>query len=352
MSSCRVRLYVFASIMMVILFMFCTRPVSAFAYLYDLVTYVPTYDGSGGVLDLTVGVLPSSPLAAEMEISVRNTIFTLNALEPVESNIDTFGRPADELVDFETVLIHEMGHALGLNHVNLGSTSDVTGTDREYVMSTVGVNGVYDLDPGLDGVIGSADDIRGDDVNSHFFKIADNDPFTLPGSDVIDSTTYSKDLLMLPTGDLFAAKAGRNVGPLPRYNRPDAESIMNQQSYYDEIQRYLIADDVAALRFAMSGIDMLQDTTDDYIINLIYAGLTDTADIKISFNDSIASFAQTTAVSKNIDVGRRVVVEPSIYFNTNWNWYFNDQLLPEPDSILLFGLIFGVMVLKRSVQFR
>ena len=157
---------------------------------------------------------------------------------------------------------------------------------------------------------------------------------------------------MLPTGDLFAAKAGRNVGPLPRYNRPDAESIMNQQSYYDEIQRYLIADDVAALRFAMSGIDMLQDTTDDYIINLIYAGLTDTADIKISFNDSIASFAQTTAVSKNIDVGRRVVVEPSIYFNTNWNWYFNDQLLPEPDSILLFGLIFGVMVLKRSVQFR
>ncbi len=328
------------------------QPVAGFAYLGDKVVHVPNYTGAGGVLDLTVGILPASPYALEMEIPIRNTLFTINELEAVESNIDWFGVPDDQLVDFETVLIHEMCHALGLGHVNLGNVGGLAAPEREYVSSTVGANGVFDLDPGPDGVIGSADDVRGDDLNRHFFKIVDNDPFRLPSTDVVDSSTYSKDLSVLPAGDQYSAKAGRHVGPLPRYNSPNAESVMNQQSYYDEIQRYLVADDIAGLRYAMSGMDELQGTADDYIINLIYAGLTDTADIRVSFNDSITTFAQTSVTMQAVGPGHQRMVNPRISFNSGWNWYFNEQLVPEPGSLFLFCLGMSIVISGRIVNVR
>jgi hypothetical protein len=248
-------------------------------------------------------------------ISVFNnlTVTTGNLFSGTDNDI-----PANAY-DFESVALHEMGHALGLAHPNLANESRLGGLDTEYTKSTRGANHDYDLDRGTDGVIGSADDIRGDDVNLHWFSRLDNDPFILDTT--IDTTTYSHDLYDLPPGHSYAANANRDVAELLGY--ADTEAVMNQGSYNDEVQRTLVADDVATLRLACAGLDETAGTADDYTIRLVYAGRTTKADIVLAFNDAETGFAVTALNGVYLNDTHFSITRAHTYFNTGYNWYFN-----------------------------
>jgi len=138
-----------------------------------------------------VGIDPSSENAQSMVISTQNVINTWNQLVPTTGNLvsGSANNIPSGFVDFESVLLHEMGHSLGLGHVNAASESGLSGSDREYTKATNGSNNEFDLNSGADGIIGSADDLRGDDVNLNYFRKSNNDPFTI--ASVVDSTSPS-----------------------------------------------------------------------------------------------------------------------------------------------------------------
>ena len=91
---------------------------------------------------------------------------------------------------------------------------------------------------------GSSDDVRGDDANLHWFRMANNNPFTL--ATTVDSTTYARDISALPGSDLFAVNGDRTVAALLGF--ANTEAVMQQGQYSDEAQRELTHDDVATLR--------------------------------------------------------------------------------------------------------
>jgi hypothetical protein len=316
------------------------RTASAAAFVFagetygvDVVTYPMGYAGTGGTLSISLGIDPTSAHATDMVISTQNAIYTWNGLSPTTGNL--FLGAANNIptghVDFESTLLHEMGHALGLAHPNLASESGLSGADRNYTKSTDGANNVYNINAGADGVIGSSDDLRGDDVNLNYFPVANNNPFaSLPAT--IDSTTFSRDTSNLPGGHNYAANGDRDVAALLGY--ADTESVMQQGAFYDEAQRTLTAEDVAGIRYAMSGLDETQGTADDYTLLLTYAGLTTAADIVIDFDDSMAGFAATWISGSSIDATHWHITSAPIYFNTGYAWFFNDvMLIPEPSSV-------------------
>lgn len=293
----------------------------------DVMTHPVGYTGLGDELIVTVGISPSSPNALAMEVSVQNAIDTWNHLIPTTSNIKTkVGNIQTTQFDFESVALHELGHCLGLSHPNLASESGLFDEDKNFTRTTLGENNTFDLDSGVDGIIGSSDDIRGDDVNLHWFRKLDNNPFAI--GDVVDSTTYSRDLSDLPAGELFVANGDREVSSL--FGVQNTEAVMQQGIALGETRRSLTADDVATLRLGMSGLDRLADTADDYTLTLQYEGLTDTADIVFNF-DNKASFASCTFSGAFLSGNRDhfVIKIASISFNEDFFWFFNDELKPE-----------------------
>ena len=308
------------------------RTVHAGAYMFagelngvDIVTHPAGYTGTGGTLTVTVCIEPSSPNAADMEIPVQNIVSTFNNLIPTPGNL-LFGGdnniPVGE-VDFESTALHEVGHCIGLRHPNLASESGLTGPDRNYTKTTDGADNSFDLDDGADDVIGSSDDLRGDDVNLHWFRNSNNNPFTIAGT--VDSTTYSRDVGDLPGGHSFVANGDRGVATL--LGVPNTEAVMQQGSFSDEDQRQLTHDDVATLLYAMSGLDEIASTADDYTLNLSYAGMTNSCDIVLDF-DNAASFASCAVGGLFINSTHVRITSASISFNTGSSWFFNTETQP------------------------
>ena len=163
-------------------------------------------------------------------------------------------------VDYESVALHELGHCVGLAHPNLGAQGNLSGADTNYTNSTAGPDGAFSLNAGTDGLIGSSDDMRGDDENLHWFDIGSNDPFFIQS--IVDSTTFSRDLIDLPQNHNFASNADRDIGNLLGY--ANTEAVMQQLTFAGESQRTLVADDVHTLSLAASGLDRLEGTSDDY----------------------------------------------------------------------------------------
>jgi hypothetical protein len=166
----------------------------------DVIAHPTGYTGGGGTVTVSVCIDPSSANAASMAVPVQNIVATWNARTVVQPNL-FFGANNNigaSQYDFESVALHELGHCIGLAHPNLSSESGLTGSDQNYTKSTSGADGAYDLGIGADGVRGSADDVRGDDVNLHWFRRSDNNPFNT--SATADITTYARSTALLPAG--------------------------------------------------------------------------------------------------------------------------------------------------------
>jgi hypothetical protein len=288
----------------------------------DTIMHPKGYTGVGGTLALTVCIDPTSANAAAMEISVQNAVATWNGLVATSGNL-VFGAsnnvPATDY-DFESATLHEMGHCIGLDHPNLSTESGLAEPDRNYTKSTTGPNTTYDLDDGADNIRGSRDDLRGDDVNLHWFRKSNNNPFTIDAT--VDASTYSRSLADLPAGDSYAANADRDVGAALGF--ADTEAVMQQGQFNDEAQRTLNHDDVATLRFGMSGLDETAGTSDDYTLTLTYGGIASGCDIMADFDDTQTGFATCAVSATNISGDHWSVTDANMYFNSTVAWFFND----------------------------
>ncbi len=317
----------------------------------DVVTHPYNYSGTGGVLNVTIGIRHDSVFVDEMEIPVRNAIATWNQLSRRQNNVQ-LGSAATSVpvgfFDFESVFLHELGHSIGLAHVNAGSESGLPTLSVNSAIETTkasdgsGAGGNFEtaelsLNAGADNIFGSNDDLRGNDINLYYFRIDNNDPFAiLPQT--IDSSTFSRNIAQLPAGHNFAANGDRAVAGLLGYTQTSTiknEAVMQQGTFIKEQQRALSAGDIASIRYAQSGINETQGDADDYTINLIYAGKTSIADIVVRFDNTKTGFA-TSALSGSETsnnhfklISHNVNPANGIFFNTGINWFFN-TVLQEP----------------------
>lgn len=295
------------------------------------------YLGNGGEITVSVCIAPTSESIPEMEVSVRNAIFNWNQRQVASPNL-FFGAenniPSGQ-VDFESTLLHEVGHCLGLAHPNAATESGLAEADREFTKADKGANGVFDIDAGADGIPGSPDDIRGDDINLHWFAAGINNPFQV--SAPVDASVYSRDLADLPPGDLFAANADRTVGTLFGFSG-QTEAVMQQGAFFNEDQRLLGADDVATLELAMSGLDRTQGTADDYTPQLEFGGVADGCDITVEVSGSSFAFcsAGASTINGNIDHLRVTNATVQLGSATNISWFFN-QVLSGDDLVFANG---------------
>jgi hypothetical protein len=303
-------------------------PVGAGAFVFagetngiDLVTHPKGYTGSGGTLTVTVCIDPASPNALDMEAPIQNVVNTWNQRMPVMGNL-LLGSSNDIPsggVDFESVALHEIGHCIGMAHPNLASESGLSDPQANSTKSTDGADDGFDVNSGTDGVFGSSDDPRDDDVNLHWFRRSNNDPFSIAST--VDSSSYSRDLVDLPAGHAFAANGDRSVANL--LGAPNTEAVMQQGTLADEDQRRLSHDDVATLSYAMSGLDETAGTSDDYSLILSYAGLTPFCDIVLAFDNNETGFAECQTSGSFISTSDHVQITSSeIFFNTGFAWYF------------------------------
>lgn len=297
----------------------------------DIVTHPSNYTGVGGEVTVTVCIDPASANAAAMEIPVKNVVSVINAFVPKSPNL-LFGANNDIPVgafDFQSATLHEFGHCLSLAHPNQGVKTGVSGVNTEATQSTDGADNMFNFNAGVDAVMGSSDDIRGDDVNLHYFETSVNNPFLLPAK--ADATNYTRNVANMPGGHLYPANAGRTVGPL--LGVPDTESVMQQGQFSDEDQRGLQSDDVSTLMFGGTGLDETVGGTDDYTIKLVYAGLTTPCDI-VAKSDPGTIFVSCAFGGIFLSATHIAITTGTFRYNpTAVTWFFNPVLAC--DSITL-----------------
>lgn len=288
----------------------------------NIVTHASNYSGTGGEIVVTICIDPMDPNAATLETPVKNAVSAFNAFAPATQNL-VFGAnnsiPATEF-DFESVMLHELGHCVGLGHPNLASASGLANDEQDSTATQDGVNTMIDVDAGTDTLFGSSDDVRGDDVNLQWYEPGVNNPFLLPT--LVDSSTYSRSGA-LPGGHLFAANADRQVGA--QLGVADTEAVMQQGTFNDEAQRVLANDDVATLMFAGTGYDETAGTADDYTVELQYVGLTTSCDISVIPATTGLAFCGV-GLTSNVTNHWRVTTGTIEYNSTFADWYFNPTL--------------------------
>ncbi|MEM7355708.1 MAG: matrixin family metalloprotease [Acidobacteriota bacterium] len=295
----------------------------------DFILHPTGYTGAGAALTVNLCIVPGSPNAAAMVTPVANIAATITALAGQTGNLSTTAG-GDTVPftswDFESVALHEVGHCLGLAHTNAATESGLGGASQDYTKAAVGGNGVLNVAPGVDTIIGSSDDVRTDDVSVHWFRTGTADPCADPGTTTFDSTTYTV-TGALPGGQLFPANADQSV--CAALGSANTEAVMQQGSPNGQGQRRLGHDDEAMLRLGMSGLDETQGTADDYTLTVVSLGVSSSAscDVNISFNNAMTGFAVcqvgfSTSLLGNADHG--AITSANSFFNTTAvTWFFN-----------------------------
>lgn len=293
----------------------------------DVRSHARNFSGPGGELEpirVCIDVSANPALAAQAEPAVKNVIATFNRFRSLARNTYASGAGADVpagAYDFESALLHEMLHAHGVAHPNHADESGLAGDAYYGTKSGDGPNNVWNQNAGIDGVHGSADDVRGDDVNLHWYVRGANDPGALPG--VVDETTLARALDALPAGQLFAANANRQV--LAGLGYADAEAAAVQSARAGEAQRHLQHDDIATLRLARAGLDGIQGSADDYRSTLVYVGqhnppVGESCQIAIRLDNSTA-FATSSIGSFRITPNHWGIMSARLRFNAAVNWH-------------------------------
>lgn len=298
----------------------------------NVVTHAKGYSGTGGSINVKVCIVPGTPNAASMVIPLSNSVDRFNLLVPTIGNLRQFGDNDIDFsaYDFESVLTHELGHCQGLAHVNLATESGLSGNDRNFTKATDGSDNTFTVDDGVDDIIGSADDVRGDDVNLHWFFIGGNNPFVFPATP--ESSNYSRDVSDLPAGDNWVTNADRDVSTTV-FGLPATESVMQQGTFNDEDQRALAADDVATLQHARTGLDRQAGTADDYTVTLIDGGISSTdCDINVSFDDTETGFAVCKSGGVFVSGDVAITTANSFYNTTAVTWHFGTRYIPLPTA--------------------
>ena len=289
----------------------------------DGIAHPTGYNGTGGVLNLSVCIDPNSSVTTALEIPVQNIVSTWNQLSSASPNLffDNSNNIPSGQLDWESVALHEVGHCIGLAHPNLGAQNGVSGDNTNYTNSTNGAGNSFNFNSGGDTIIGSNDDQRGDNDNLHWFNIDVNNPYV--ASPPYDANNYSRLLSDLPVGHSYAANADIVVGNSLGFS--NSEAVMQQGTRFDESQRTLGVDDVSTLRLGMSGLDVTQGTADDYTFNLTYGGIASGCDINILHRD-IASFAFCNINGNFVNGGvgtHFAITSANIEIDSSPNWFFN-----------------------------
>lgn len=300
-------------------------------------THSSGYMGVGGTITVNVCIANDSESKALLRDPVLNAIDRFNQDVPIIGNLreGSVNDIPPGAIDVESTILHELGHCQGLAHPNMASESGNVGVinsaDWEYTKSTPGGNGQFDFAAGPDGLRGSPDDRRGDDLNFHWFEVGVNDPFRIPLRADIDPASYSFELGDLPAEDSFAANGERSVAT-GVFGLPSTEAVMQQGQGLDEDQRALTADDVATLAIARAGFDRMAGTGDDYTVELVYGGDDGSGDCDINVRMSGSSFAfcQVSGAGIGDDQVRITSALAQFASTSNVNWYFSDERIPAP----------------------
>ena len=288
------------------------------------------YYGTGGELPSIRVCIDNSinpGLATAAEPAVRNVIATYNRFRSLPDNTFASGAdtsvPADQ-VDFETVLLHEFMHAHGLDHPNQANNPAGNGTYSYYdSRSGDGANGVLDRLGDADGIAGSADDQRGDDVNLLWYPRGSNDPAVLPA--VVDTTTMARTLDYLPPGQHFAANGNADV--MAALGHPNSKAVAVQGYVQGRVGRHLHHDDMAMLRLAHTGIDGIAGTADDYRSAAVFSGYYNDpqggeCSIVVRFNDDVGFASTLVGLTPLAPNHWRLIYPTRMRFNPGVNWYF------------------------------
>lgn len=297
----------------------------------NIVSHPSGYGGNGGTVHVNVCMVETSPFADQVDTAVANAINTWNDMQAVTPNLESANVPSGQF-DFESALLHEMGHCIGLAHPNVGVQDGVGAGERNYTNVGPGANNVFDFNDGADNLIGSNDDLRGDDNNLHWFRTADNNPFLVDAT--VDGSNFSRTLADLPVGQNFAENADRTVGAARGF--PNTEAVMQQGQFSQEAQRQLQADDVSTRRFASSGVDRVAGNADDYSLKLVNLGQRPAGDpecdITIEF-DNTTSFARCGLSGVLIAANNAEITSATTTYSASANWFFNDVANgPPPDA--------------------
>ncbi len=290
-----------------------------------------SFAGQGGDLVPTrvcIDTQVNSAMAIAAEPGVIKVINTMNRFRSLPAHNFANTPETDVpvgMIDVETVILHEFLHVSGLTHPNHADESGLPGAQSEGTKSTDGVNNVWNQDAGADGLHGSSDDLRGDDVNLHWYQRGVNNPAIVPG--IVDDSTMGRTLNFLPGGHLFAANA--DVSVMAALGFPNSESALQQGLRPDEVQRHLHSDDVTTMRFARAGIDGVQGTNDDYRPSMRYVGRFvnpqgEGCQVAVRF-DTTAALATTTIGGFRLSdsaPNHWGTYFSRIKFNPLVNWYF------------------------------
>lgn len=294
----------------------------------DIITHPSGYNGTGGEITIGVCIDSSSANASDMVIPIQNMVdtFTKRQVHIPNLFLGAANSVPSSTIDFESVALHELGHCLSLAHPNIGGS---TSSASNYTITTKGADNIFNQDSGVDLVIGSNDDMRGDDVNLHWFNKNTNNPCAIDSA-VIDASTFSRAVADLPNTDSFPANADRDVCANLGIN--DAEAVMQQLSFTDEEQRRLSQDDVSTLKLGMSGLDEIANTADDYTIKVESLGVVvdpennSNCDVIADFDNTRTGFALCSFGGAFLGGNHIAITTASMFFNSGVNWHFNTVL--------------------------